>query len=404
MSCRKKGYGLSRRQFMSTIGAGAAGMLLNACSKSSNPVTANVLGKGAVNPLPVNPAGNPAVPGDFLAKVAVAPADSYNRTTIKEAVQDMFEALGGISDIVKSGDKVGIKINLTGGLVDNISNVSKPPYELYLTHPEIVRAVGELLLDTGASKIYILESAYNDVDWDYIDPNSGLSYTSVASGLGAEIRNLNYKTPYADYVVLPVNDHFIYETLTFNGTLSPDEIDCFVSIPKAKNHFGAGVTHGMKNLVGTLPVPSGLYNNGASNRAAIHSHTEIDGDNDNNLVRVILDINRARPINLVVNDAIMTTLKGEGPWNVRNPRVNYTQIKFNKLFASKDPVAADTIAVQQINGYDANAETLPEPLSGSVINYLKVAEQKGVGINTLANIEVIDTTGTTEIRERRLAS
>jgi uncharacterized protein (DUF362 family) len=170
-------------------------------------------------------------------------------------------------------------------------------------------------------------------------------------------------------------------------------------MPKAKNHYGAGITHGMKNLVGTLPVPSGLYNNGQGHRAAIHSHTVIDGDGDNNLVRVILDINRARPIHLVVNDAIMTTLKGEGPWN------DYlTPIKFNKLIASKDPVAADTIAVQQINGYDANADTLPEPDRGTVINYLKIAEQKGMGVNTLANIEVIDTIDTTEIRERRLAS
>jgi uncharacterized protein (DUF362 family) len=397
MSCKKRGYGLSRRQFISAMGVGTAGMLINACSKSASPVAPDALGKGTANPAPFQPATNPAVPGDFLAKVAVAPADSYNRTTIKNAVQDMFEALGGISDICKTGDKVGIKVNLTGGIGGYIDRIPKPCYQLYLNHPEIVRAVGELFLDAGASKIYILESAYDDDDWDYTDPDSGLSYQSVANGLGAEIRNLNYKTPYADYIVLPVADHFIYETLTFNGTLN--ELDCFVSMPKAKNHYGAGITHGMKNLVGTLPVPSGLYNNGQGHRAAIHSHTVIDGDGDNNLVRVILDINRARPIHLVVNDAIMTTLKGEGPWN------DYlTPIKFNKLIASKDPVAADTIAVQQINGYDANADTLPEPDRGTVINYLKIAEQKGMGVNTLANIEVIDTIDTTEIRERRLAS
>jgi uncharacterized protein (DUF362 family) len=398
MSCKKSGCGLSRRQFISALGAGAAGIFLNTCSKSSNIVQPDVMGKGVVNPLPVNPAGNPAVPGEFLAKVAVAPADSYNRTTIKQAVQDMFEAIGGIGDIVKSGDKVGIKINLTGGIGGYLDEIPKPPYELYLTHPEIVRAVGELMLDAGASKIYIVESAYSDWDWDYTDPASGLSHQSVATALGAEVRNLNYTDPYGDYIVLPVTDHFIYETLTFNGLLG--ELDCFVSLPKAKNHDGAAVTHGMKNLVGTLPVPSGLYNNGQGHRAAIHSHTVYDGDGDNNLVRVILDINRARPIHLVVNDAIMTTLKGEGPWN------NYlTPKSFYKLFASKDPVACDTIAVQQINGYDANADTLPDLKRGDTLNYLKVAETKGMGINTLANIEVIDTTtGTTEIRERRLAS
>ena len=398
MSNKKKGFGVSRRQFISAMGAGAAGWLLNACSKSSTGVSPDMLGKGTLNSTPSHPVTNPAGLNEYLAQVAVAPADNYNRTTIKNAVQNMFEALGGIDDIVKTSDKVGIKINLTGGLLSNLSNISYPPYELYLTHPELVRAVGELLLDAGVSKIYILESAYSDNDWDYEDPNSKLSYTGLASYLNATIINLNNEP----YTVLPVTNHFIYETLTFNTILS--EIDCFISMPKAKNHYGAAVTHGMKNLVGTLPVPSGLYNNGASNRAAIHNHTVIDGSNNNNLVRVILDINTARPINLVVNDAIMTTLKGEGPWNVRRPQSNYSQAKFFKLFASKDPVACDTIAVQQINGYDPNADTLPEPNGGTVINYLKIAESRIMGVNTLSDIEVIDTTQTTEIREKRLAS
>jgi uncharacterized protein (DUF362 family) len=396
MSCKKRNCGLSRRQFISAIGAGAAGVFLNACSKSASPVAPDALGKGGATNTPLNPVTNPAGTDDFLAKVAIAPADSYNRATIKQAVQDMFEALGGISDIA-SGNKIGIKINLTGGIGGYVDNIPKPPYQLYLTHPEIVRAVGELLIDAGASKIYIVEAAYDDWDFVYTDPDSGLSHQSVATGLNADVINLNYKTPYDDYIVLPVTDHFIYETLTFNGILG--EIDCFVSLPKAKNHFGAAVTHGMKNLVGTLPVPSGLYNAGQGHRAAIHNWRLYDGSQDNNLVRVILDINRARPIHLVVNDAIMTTLKGEGPWN------GYlTPKSFNKLFASKDPVACDTIAVQQINGYEANADTFPDIGGGNTLNYLKVAEQKGMGINTLANIEVIDTTGPTEIRERRLAS
>jgi uncharacterized protein (DUF362 family) len=369
MSGKNKKFELSRRQFISAMGMGTAGLFLYKCKSSTEP-----------------PETTPPDPNLGTADVAVTPVSSYERTAIKTAVQDSFEALGGIGDIVKTGDKVGIKINLTGGSGSyTSSNAPLPPYELYLTHPEMVRAVGELVLDAGASELYILESVYNDpADWNYIDPNSELSYTSIAAELGATIINLNDTNPYNGYVVLPVPDPFIYPTLTFNRILN--EIDCFISMPKAKNHYGAAVTHGMKNLVGTLPVPCGLYNNGASNRAAIHNHRVIDGDQDNNLVRVILDINRARPIHLVVNDAIKTTLKGEGPWN------DYlTPINFNKIIVSKDPVAADTIATQQINNKSANADTLPDPKGGNTINYLKIAQEKEMGINYLPNINVINT-------------
>jgi uncharacterized protein (DUF362 family) len=368
MSFQNKKFELSRRQFISAVGIGTAGLFLPRCKSSTE----------------APPAVTPPDPDLAISDVSVAAVNSYDRTAIKTAVQASFEKLGGIDDIVKSGDTVGIKINLTGGIGGYVDRVLKPPYELYLTHPEVVRAVGELMLDAGASKIYIVESAYSDWDWGYTDPASELSYNSIAEDLGATIINLNYTDPYGSYVVLPVEDHFIYPTLTFNGILN--EIDCFVSCSKAKNHYGAAVTHGMKNLVGTLPVDSGLYNNGQGHRAAIHSWRVLDGDQDNNLVRVILDINRARPIHLVVNDAIMTTLKGEGPWND-----TLIPVSFNKLIVSKDPVAADTIAVHQINKYNANAETFPDIGGGNTLNYLKVAQDKGIGINYLPNIKVHNT-------------
>ena len=367
MSEKINKFELSRRQFISAVGMGTAGLLLSKCKNSSEPTP------------------EPPITGPTDADVAVAAVNSYDRAAIKKAVQDSFEALGGISDIVKSGDTVGIKINLTGGATAYLGRIPADPYELYLTHPEVVRAVGELVKDAGASQVYVLEAAYDNGDWNYTDPHSGLSHGAVANYLGNAPINLNYTNPYDDYVVLTVDNHFIYPTLTFNGILN--ELDCFISLPKAKNHYGAAVTHGMKNLVGTLPVPSGLYNAGQGHRAAIHSHTVIDGDNDNNLVRVILDINTARPIHLVVNDAIMTTLSGEGPWNTRN----YTQSKFNKIIVSKDVVAGDTIATKQILNKDPNADTLPDPAGGNTLNYLKVAaNQKGMGVNDLTKINVIN--------------
>ena len=62
-----------------------------------------------------------------------------------------------------------------------------------------------------------------------------------------------------------------------------DELDCFISLPKAKQHVSAGVTHAMKNLVGTLP--RAMYSSNGSNRNKIHSHNDrLDKNSNSNLL------------------------------------------------------------------------------------------------------------------------
>ena len=294
----------------------------------------------------------------------------------------MFDALGGLNDIIRPGDTVGIKINLTGGYSQAVNYQNQTgllPGETFWTHPEILRAVGELVTDAGAGHIYILEALY---DWQSY---SNFGYKAIGDYLDATPIDLNEKAPFSDYATRSVNGNpFIYNTLTQNAIL--DNLDCLISISKAKRHNGAGVTHGIKNLVGTLPLPVGLYNDGQGWRAAIHRHNLHDGNTYSNLCRVIMDLHRASPIQLVVNDAIMTVLGGEGPWG------NITPANFDTLVASKDPVAGDAIATLAL-GYDPMAPdgTVPFPQS---LNYLRLANQLGMGEFDLGNIEIIDTAPT----------
>lgn len=88
---------LSRRSFLSSAGASAAGLLFAPYLKS---------GAGLAY-------GHNRSSG-YLAQVAITQNDNYTRSVIKQKVQHLFDSLGGISDIVKAGDKVAIKINLTG--------------------------------------------------------------------------------------------------------------------------------------------------------------------------------------------------------------------------------------------------------------------------------------------------
>ncbi len=80
-------------------------------------------------------------------------------------------------------------------------------------------------------------------------------------------------------------------------------------------------------------------------------------------------------------DGIMTVEGGEGPW-VRG----LNQLKPGVLIASKDPVAADTVATA-VMGFDPQAE-FPNPPFVHAYNHLNMAHRLGLGTNVLDEIKV----------------
>jgi len=62
------------------------------------------------------------------------------------------QSIGGVNDMVTLGARVGIKPNLTG--VHRWDETEKPlDTELFVTHPAVVNALGEALLDRGVGKL-----------------------------------------------------------------------------------------------------------------------------------------------------------------------------------------------------------------------------------------------------------
>lgn len=348
---------ITRRKFTQVLGATSVGLFFSPALFSKNV----------------------EIPKYSNIKVATASISSYDEAVLKEAVERSFANLGSLSDIIKSGDSVGIKINLTGG-APQAANYEKTSGmlvgETYWTNPILLKVVGQAVKDAGAGKLYILE-ALND--WESIN---NFGYKEVIDSLGATFIDLNEKAPYSDYIEKSVGENYlIYPTLTLNGIFK--ELDCLISMPKAKQHATAGVTHGMKNLVGTLPIPSGKYSQGADYRAGIHQLRLHDGIPNNNLCRVVLDLNRANPVHLVVNDAIKTVVNCEGPWAGQMKAVT-----FNKLIIGKDPVAVDSVSTD-IMGLDPMADDFSAPYTNS-LNYLKLASENGLGEYNLNNIEIVD--------------
>ncbi|MBI4731349.1 MAG: DUF362 domain-containing protein [Chloroflexi bacterium] len=361
---------LSRRQFLKLAGTVGGALLVSACER--------FLPTEAVQPLPPTATATPPLetptptlsptPGP-KAVVAIGKAEQYDQALIRSELERMLDSMGGITDVVRPGAKVGIKVNMTGAYYQD-GFVSPSPVEWYATNPAVVGALCELLIDAGASKIYVVEglgTAKPSV-WDL------WGYKEMADTVGAELLDTSYPDPYDDFTDAPVGEGwFIHETYKFNAVLT--ELDTFVSIGKMKPHAFAGMTMSMKNLMGLTPLSVYRYLPGQTWRQSLHGDRQMD----TRLPRVLLDLNRARPIHLALADGIMTMEGGADPWED-----GVAQVKPGILLASKNPLAMDATGAR-LMGFD------PAAASGSVPflhieNYLALAQEIGMG--TIAREEI----------------
>lgn len=351
----------TRREFLNTLGLTTAGLLVTPFIRSTN----------------VKAYGHESV-SSFLAQVAVTEADNYDRSFIKQKVQHLFESIGGNGDVVKPGDKVAIKINLTGGSGSASSPKlnGKPITETMWTHPEVLRAVTELIIDSGvsATDIYFVEAI-----WDAASYNN-FGYLDVQQSLGVQMVNLNSKEPYASFIEKPVGENkFFYDSFTLNQILA--DVAVYVSIPKMKQHYEAGVTHSLKNQIGIVPIQFYMQNMWDGMRSKLHFE---GGDIGTHLPRSICDLNLARPVHLAVIDGIKNAVGGEGAWNP-----TFVPAENHVLLAGKDPIATDSIA-SYLMGNDPEAEKLQLPDGvRQCDNHLELLHQKGVGTNQMSEIEVV---------------
>jgi uncharacterized protein (DUF362 family) len=304
--------------------------------------------------------------------VGIVRASNYDPKLVRQQVESLFDSLGGLGDVVKPGDKVAIKVNLTGGVNTLPPPAGTTPPESYVTHPSVAGAISELLRDAGAKEISIVDAVWewaSFVDWGYVE---------MAQSVGARLIDLNGTEPYGNYVSVPVGkDWFIYEKFTFNRLL--EEVDVFVSVAKMKCHWLCGITQSMKNLVGLVPFKFYERSAGDGYRTGFHGAEE---ETKYRLPRVVLDLNRARPIHLSLIDGIQTVDGSEGPWNQdlhrKSPGV---------LIGGKNPVATDAVAVAAM-GFDPVTDFPHEPFLRAD-NHLNIARQLGLGPNRLADIEIV---------------
>ena len=350
---------MSRRSFMKTAGIATAGLFLAGCGVKETVKTSSP-------PIDTKPVS-------LSNKVAIGKAHAYDTELIRKIVRDMVDNLGGLGDVVSKGDRVAIKTNLTGGV--NAANTYLDPIESYLTHPEVVRALGELVLDAGAKELFIVEAVY---EW----PSYVLwGYEELAEDLGATLIDLNGVEPYSDFATKSVPDGgAVYPNFIFNHIL--EDVDVFMSVAKMKCHWTAGVTHSLKNLFGLVPAEFYRLSDEHSHRSAFHGPT--DETAGNRVPRIIVDLNKTRPVHFALIDGITTVDGGEGPWL---QTFSKTLLTPSVLFAGKNPVATDAVATAA-QGFDPAAASMTVPFVRSD-NHLELARKAKLGTNRLEEIAIV---------------
>jgi uncharacterized protein (DUF362 family) len=368
----------SRRGFIKKVGTAAAGLLVVPYLKPSGVF-----------------AYDHKRTSSYLATVAVTnttgtPADTYvyddSNGGVKQKVQYLFEQIGGISDLFSSGKKVVIKINLTGGSANATSAKLNgvPVTEAMWTHPAVIKAVAQLIIDAGVSPgdLTITDSLGSG---DAFTKSVFQGYVDVNTALGCNLIDLSQGT-FVD--ISTGSNYFNFASLTMNQILR--DTDVYVSIPKLKQHATAGLTCSLKNQVGAVPQSSYTLPTVSYRREKIH-HATVTATEGNYLPESICDLNAARPVHIAVVDGIKNATGGEGVWNT-----NFAPSARHVLIAGKDPVATDSIGAY-IMGLDCEAKTLqlPGPLTdGSVTvnecdNYLDLLHTKGIGTNQLKEINIV---------------
>lgn len=354
---------ISRRDFLRLTGAAAIGMLGMGCQSDEQPDAGGVT-QGSTAP-EINPNA------EQIARVAIAQAQDYNEETLDNRIAQLLDQLGGLGDIVSSGDAVALKVNLTGGTKSG----AIPGYtamDTFVTHPLVVKSLIKQVQAAGAKEIFIVEAVY---EWDSYKL---WGYEEIAEATQAKLIDLNESAPYSDFVEVSVGDgNLVYPSFTFNQLLQ--DVDVFMSVSKMKNHYSAGVTHTMKNLYGLVPYRFYRLNGSDNYRSSFHGEAK---ETRARLPRIIVDLNRARSVDFGLVDGVKTTEAGEGPWIA-----TITPIKPGLLVAGKNPVATDAVSTALMT-HDPMGE-YPDAPYIRCENHLNIASSTGLGPNNLDEIEVV---------------
>ncbi|MEW6202503.1 MAG: DUF362 domain-containing protein [bacterium] len=297
----------TRREFLAIAGAVGAGLAL--------PLTGCKSGFARVKEAAGRRLRTSKIkPGIFAARGG----DPY-RLTI-----DAVRAAGGMESLVRKGDKVVIKPNMAW---------DRKPEQAANTNPDVMRALVEMCRKAGAGEVVVFDRPCNEARQTY-----------ARSGIADAAKKAGARVPFVDErrfteIKIP-KGLMLKKWAVFSEIL---DADVFINVPIVKHHSLAGITVGLKNLMGCVGGDRGQW------------HKE-------HLHQRIADINTVIPADLTVVDAFRI-LTAHGPQG--GSLSDVTEV--NTIAVSTDPVAADAYGAM-LFGVEARD-----------IDHIRIANEMGQG-------------------------
>ncbi len=151
--------------------------------------------------------------------------------SLDTAISAGLSAFGGISSLIRKGQKVLIKPNM---LTD------RSPEEAVTTHPEVVRCLIRKVREAGATPI-IADSPSNAVKLERVWEKTG--FRRLCDEENIALLNLEL----AGSTQVDMNG------MSFNISKTVLEADFIINVPKVKTHVLTSMTAAVKNMYGTVP-------------------------------------------------------------------------------------------------------------------------------------------------------
>ena len=275
----------------------------------------------------------------IIILVSVLDCSNYEYEKVKATVAQSFVNLGGIDKYINKGETVLLKVNLI---------MKKNPDEAATTHPSVVRALAEILIEYSC-KVIIGDSPggpFNEILLRSLYKVTGME--GIATKTGATL-NYNTATTHADNP-----DGLILKHLTIADFIT--KADKIISVSKLKAHCMTKMTGATKNMFGTIP---------GTVKAEYHFNCPDPTTFADCLIDICLNSN---PI-LSFMDAIVG-MEGHGPTG-GEPR------QIGAILASPSPYELDLAASKIIN------------VTPDQVPMLARMIQRGLSSNSAENIEYI---------------
>lgn len=348
---------LTRREFLRLLAAGAGAVAINqflaACGKQSalpassptafpptqttaahtlQPVTTPATVEGAPSPTAGPAAESPAptsTPAPGGSPDLVVARGSDPETIVRRAIA----ALGGMEKFVSPGASVIVKPNIC---------VAYHSYEYAATtNPWVVGALVKLCYEAGAGSVQVLDYPFGGTAQQAYAASGIQEQVEAAGGEMAAMPGFKFVS-----VDFPQGQK-MKKTKVFEDILKADVL---INVPIAKHHSLAGLTMGMKNLMGIVQYREGM-----------HAY----------LGQKLADLSSLVKPALTVLDAVRI-LTANGPTGGRLDDVK----QLDTIVAGTDIVAVDSYGTTLFG------------LKPEDMNYIQAAAAMGLGRSDLQNLRI----------------